>query len=1238
MTVRPTTYADLVSFDPIESVVQLREADARERAESLVRSYAVSRRMAEQLAILVVPQLQFERPADNKGVMIVGNYGTGKSHLMAALSSVAEHEALAGELTDADARKAAASIAGRFKVVRAEIGGVKMSVRDIVCLELERALAGMGITFKFKPLTEIPNHKDAFHELMGLFGQRFPDHGLLLVIDELLEHLRSRNDHELILDLSFLREVGEVCRTTRFRFMAGLQESLFDNPRFQFVSDSVRRVKDRFEQLRIAREDVAYVVSERLLKKTPKQKAIVREHLLRFAPLYGSLNERIDQFVALFPVHPTYLETFERVAVAEKREVLKTISAAMTSRLGQPVPEDEPGLLAYDSYWAVLRDNPAMRAIPEIREVLTRSSVLEDRIKQAFPKVAYKPAAVRLIHALSVHRLTTADIYAPIGATPEELRDSLCLSIPNLPERDADFLRTMVETVLGDIEKTVSGQFIGHNRENGQYFLDLKKDVDFDAQIAKRAESLDKTTLDRYYYDALARVMECADETHKSGFKIWEHELEWRERLAGRLGYLFFGAPNERSTAQPPRDFYLYFLQPFEPPRFSDEKKPDEVFFKLSRRDEAFDQALRLYAGAREQAVSASGANKRIYEDKAGGHLRDLTTWLRARMDDAYDVVHEGRTRKLTEVIRGRMPAGDRPSVPDVIRTAGAACLSAHFENLSPDYPVFTTRITRENRGRAAEDALRWIAGGVKSKQGTAVLDALELLDGDQLRPHRSKYASAVLAQLTARGPSQVVNHAELVQDEQGVPYWRPFRIEPEFLVVVLAGLVHSGDLVLAIPGDKIDAARVERFKSIGIADLLEFKHIERPRDLPLGPLQELFELLGLQRALVTNAATREEAVVRLQTQVSATNSRVALALGNMQGGLRFCGKAVLSSQDEDAVRGQLTRLKAFLESLQPFNTVGKLKNFPHDAAAIHRQRVGLEALAAMEQLSELLQRTSQGAAYLLSAETLLPSDHSDGGRIRALRSEWQAKVADPALRRTPGFGTQLEQALESGRQTYKDAYLVLHRKARLGPAEDKRKGKLAKDPRLTLLRDLASIELMPKQQFRQLETELLNMKTCYQLGASELDATPYCPHCEYRPSEEPAPGVPAARRLDQIDERLDRLVSEWTKTLVENLDDPTISGQVALVASADGKKAIEQLRKARKLPDTVSPALVKGLQEVFSGLEKVPVTDAGLRTALAKGGLPCTLDEARQRLEQYLKDVTAGKDPSRVRIVLEDV
>ncbi len=139
---------------------------------------------------------------------------------------------------------------------------------------------------------------------MAKFNEKYPDKGLLLVCDELLDYLRARKQQEIVLDLGFLRELGEICKSTRFRFMAGIQEMLFDNPSFQFVANSLQRVRERFEAITIVREDIAYVVAQRLLKKNERQKDLIRTHLQKFTPYYNGLAERMDEFVELFPVHP----------------------------------------------------------------------------------------------------------------------------------------------------------------------------------------------------------------------------------------------------------------------------------------------------------------------------------------------------------------------------------------------------------------------------------------------------------------------------------------------------------------------------------------------------------------------------------------------------------------------------------------------------------------------------------------------------------------------------------------------------------------------------------------------------------------------------------------------------------------------------------------------------------------------------------------------------------------------
>src|ERR1700730_4947166 len=119
-------YSELIQFEPVETVVQLREADSASEARRLVETFVISDRMAEFLGDLVFPQLQFTKPADNKGLLVVGNYGTGKSHLMAVVSAIAENSELVKALTNSAVAARAREIAGRFRVIRAEIGSTTM--------------------------------------------------------------------------------------------------------------------------------------------------------------------------------------------------------------------------------------------------------------------------------------------------------------------------------------------------------------------------------------------------------------------------------------------------------------------------------------------------------------------------------------------------------------------------------------------------------------------------------------------------------------------------------------------------------------------------------------------------------------------------------------------------------------------------------------------------------------------------------------------------------------------------------------------------------------------------------------------------------------------------------------------------------------------------------------------------------------------------------------------------------
>lgn len=99
-------YKDLIHFEPVTEVIQLRSADQKEKAAKLVETYVISDRMADVILHRIIPALKLGENDKSRGLFIVGNYGTGKSHLMSIITSVAEHEDLLDRVKNEPVRNA----------------------------------------------------------------------------------------------------------------------------------------------------------------------------------------------------------------------------------------------------------------------------------------------------------------------------------------------------------------------------------------------------------------------------------------------------------------------------------------------------------------------------------------------------------------------------------------------------------------------------------------------------------------------------------------------------------------------------------------------------------------------------------------------------------------------------------------------------------------------------------------------------------------------------------------------------------------------------------------------------------------------------------------------------------------------------------------------------------------------------------------------------------------------------
>jgi chromosomal replication initiation ATPase DnaA len=130
-------YRDLVQFESVTEVIQLLKANQKETAAQLVETYVISDRMADLILHRILPALKFSGDNQGRGLFIVGNYGTGKSHLMAEISSICEHADLLERVQHPAVRQGLEVIAGKFIVVRQETSATKMALRDVVRLTLK---------------------------------------------------------------------------------------------------------------------------------------------------------------------------------------------------------------------------------------------------------------------------------------------------------------------------------------------------------------------------------------------------------------------------------------------------------------------------------------------------------------------------------------------------------------------------------------------------------------------------------------------------------------------------------------------------------------------------------------------------------------------------------------------------------------------------------------------------------------------------------------------------------------------------------------------------------------------------------------------------------------------------------------------------------------------------------------------------------------------------------------------
>ncbi len=543
------------------------------------------------------------------------------------------------------------------------------------------------------------------------------------------------------------------------------------------------------------------------------------------------------------------------------------------------------------------------------------------------------------------------------------------------------------------------------------------------------------------------------------------------------------------------------------------------------------------------------------------------------------------------------------------------------------------TKITRKNQAENVRAAFDYFAGR-KNQQATLMLQSFGLLDGDKIRPEGSKYASYYIDMIKKLQPQGVLNYSDIFQPANDNMFEdKEFRISFLFTPIIFLSLVYAGHAVITLKdGSTITASTLDKVPKTSVLDLYEFKYLSRPAQISMAELKKLFEILEINPALMDNPNDREKGVTELLQKAKEYTNSAVVAERRLTEGFELWGEPLANQQQVNMMRKAANAVKdEFANYSAKFNTPAKLNNFSLTSEQIDELGKQIQLLKRIPEYITFKTECQDVVTYISSIEFFdlgsnMKSAIEDGkAEFREIRDSIMDGVAGDVA------AGKVVAKLDKIKEKYIDIYFEEHKKKRLGIDDAKRRGKIQEGQALSNLRKLKGIEILSGAKLSELEQSMAELKVCYSLTPQDLKSSPICPHCRFS-LEDKAKNV--AGQMEQMEDRIDLMVAEWTKMLLDTLSDPIILDQKKFLKAQEAK-AIGDFVSSGTLPKKVDDFFVNSINALLKGFEPVVIETDDLMHKLEE--LP-PLDESsfKAKITEIVSSYTKGKDTGKLRIVVK--
>ena len=373
------------------------------------------------------------------GVFLIGHYGSGKSHFLAYLIQKLRARALT-----ADGPKAASislvnySANNRLEAIVGQALGIATSSGD------RRVVWEQGFA-------------------------RFP-HGVVLVLDELSEFLRSKPDIRAFTeDVRFLQFMGEWAQDRRFWVLAAMQEGIEHTGELEH--SLYRKIKDRYPmRLLLTPAHVQSLIAESILVKKAGYDIAVERLANDLHAAYPNTAIDFEVFRSIYPLHPATLSLLEEIRdrFSQARGV---VDFTVTRLRGDPARRIEP--FCEQPWGTLLTPDVIVDHFRDLFEIQPEFLALAQQVlpwydkhlHELFDKPALQTLAERLLKLLILVHLSPAREALSVDEAAGWL---LYSAIRTDPAKNLEIVRRVLETLARE------GRYVA--AKGDRYRLELKDD------------------------------------------------------------------------------------------------------------------------------------------------------------------------------------------------------------------------------------------------------------------------------------------------------------------------------------------------------------------------------------------------------------------------------------------------------------------------------------------------------------------------------------------------------------------------------------------------------------------------------------------------------------------------------------------------------------------------------------------------------------------------------------------